>query len=101
MFIIISLNHILSIAVKKNDPFDAVVTKQYKENLRMFRKTAKHWTYIFATNHTDSESNTSAGQQCAEYESKIKSLMELSQIDEHEALVTLSSNNWDLESLKY
>ena len=32
-----------------------------------------------------------------EFEQKMRRLMEVMRIDEHKALVALSSNNWDLE----
>jgi len=68
------------------------VAKQYKENPEMFRQTARHWTYIYATNRSE---NFKPFTQ--EFDSKIKRLVEVMHIDEHKALVALSSNNWDLE----
>nr|CAD7568187.1 unnamed protein product [Timema californicum] len=35
-------------AAEPDDPQDAVVAKQFKESLDMFRQTAKHWTAIYA-----------------------------------------------------
>lgn len=69
-----------------------MVAKQYKENPELFRQTARLWTYIYANNRSES-----ARQQCAEFDAKIRRLMEVMHIDEHKALVALSSNNWDLE----
>jgi ubiquitin-conjugating enzyme (huntingtin interacting protein 2) len=60
----------------------------------MFRQTARHWTYVYATNR--SESNK---QIFKEFDSKIRRLIDIfdGHIDEHKAIVALSSNNWDLE----
>lgn len=45
--VLLSLQALLS-AAEPDDPQDAVVAKQYKENNEMFTLTAKHWTNIYA-----------------------------------------------------
>lgn len=45
--VLLSLQALLS-AAEPDDPQDAVVAKQYKEQPEMFRQTAKHWTSIYA-----------------------------------------------------
>ena len=35
-------------AAEPDDPQDAVVAKQYKENYEIYRKTANHWAQIYA-----------------------------------------------------
>lgn len=45
--VLLSLQALLS-AAEPDDPQDAVVAKQFKENLDMFQMTARHWTNIYA-----------------------------------------------------
>lgn len=45
--VLLSLQALLS-AAEPDDPQDAVVATQYKENYEMFKVTAKHWTTAYA-----------------------------------------------------
>lgn len=45
--VLLSLQALLS-AAEPDDPQDAVVAKQFKENSEMFQMTARHWTNIYA-----------------------------------------------------
>lgn len=45
--VLLSLQALMA-AAEPDDPQDAVVAKQYKENQEMFRLTAKHWTAKYA-----------------------------------------------------
>lgn len=45
--VLLSLQALMA-AAEPDDPQDAVVAKQYKENPDIFRKTAKHWSNIYA-----------------------------------------------------
>lgn len=45
--VLLSLQALLS-AAEPDDPQDAVVARQYKEQQKIFRQTAKHWTNIYA-----------------------------------------------------
>lgn len=45
--VLLSLQALLS-AAEPDDPQDAVVAKQFKENVEMFQSTAKHWTNVYA-----------------------------------------------------
>lgn len=45
--VLLSLQALLS-AAEPDDPQDAVVASQYKENYEMFALTAKHWTNAYA-----------------------------------------------------
>ena len=45
--VLLSLQALLA-AAEPDDPQDAVVAKQYKENPKIFHETAKHWTNIYA-----------------------------------------------------
>lgn len=45
--VLLSLQALLS-AAEPDDPQDAVVASQYKDNYEMFALTAKHWTNAYA-----------------------------------------------------
>ena len=45
--VLLSLQALMA-AAEPDDPQDAVVAKQFKENPETFRKTAKHWANIYA-----------------------------------------------------
>ena len=45
--VLLSLQALLA-AAEPDDPQDAVVAKQYKEHPDIFRKTAAHWSKIYA-----------------------------------------------------
>ena len=48
--VLLSLQALLA-AGEPDDPQDAVVAKQYKDNHEMFTMTAKHWTQAYAMSH--------------------------------------------------
>ncbi|XP_049812466.1 ubiquitin-conjugating enzyme E2-22 kDa isoform X2 [Schistocerca nitens] len=83
--VLLSLQALLA-AAEPDDPQDAVVAKQFKENQDMFRQTARHWTFIYAGGpHRNSD-----------FDLKIRRLTDMG-IEDHQARVALSSYNWDLE----
>ncbi|CAG2105070.1 unnamed protein product [Medioppia subpectinata] len=88
--VLLSLQALLA-AAEADDPQDAVVAKQYKENPELFRQTARHWTYMYASGRREDRGH------CQDFDAKIRRLQEVMRIDEHKALVALSSNNWELE----
>jgi len=45
--VLLSLQALLS-AAEPDDPQDAVVATQYKDNYEMFLLTARHWTNVYA-----------------------------------------------------
>ena len=45
--VLLSLQALLASA-EPDDPQDAVVARQYKETPDVFKKTARHWAYIYA-----------------------------------------------------
>jgi len=45
--VLLSLQALLS-AAEPDDPQDAVVAKQYKDEPEMFRRTARHWANTYA-----------------------------------------------------
>ncbi|XP_076326529.1 ubiquitin-conjugating enzyme E2-22 kDa-like [Tachypleus tridentatus] len=83
--VLLSLQALLS-AAEPDDPQDAIVARQFKENPDMFWLTAKHWSYTYA----------GASNSFPECDVKIKRLVDIG-VDEHRARVALSSYNWDLE----
>ncbi|CAG2116181.1 unnamed protein product [Medioppia subpectinata] len=89
--VLLSLQALLA-AAEADDPQDAVVAKQYKENPELFRQTARHWTYMYASGRRGEDRG-----HCQDFDAKIRRLQEVMRIDEHKALVALSSNNWELE----
>ncbi|XP_044754085.1 ubiquitin-conjugating enzyme E2-22 kDa [Coccinella septempunctata] len=83
--VLLSLQALLS-AAEPDDPQDAVVAKQYKENNEMFQMTARHWTNVYA-------GGPNANKECDE---KIRRLVDMG-VEEHQARVALSSYDWELE----
>lgn len=45
--VLLSLQALLA-AAEPDDPQDAVVAQQYKENNGIFQRTARHWTTVYA-----------------------------------------------------
>lgn len=83
--VLLSLQALLS-AAEPDDPQDAVVATQYKENYEMFKVTAKHWTTAYA----------SGPPQLPELEGKVKRLTDMG-VKDADARAVLSRYNWDLE----
>jgi ubiquitin-conjugating enzyme (huntingtin interacting protein 2) len=83
--VLLSLQALLS-AAEPDDPQDAVVAKQFKENIEMFQMTARHWTNVYA-------GGPHVNKEC---DDKIKRLVDMG-VEEHQARVALSSYNWDIE----
>ncbi|KAK2155165.1 hypothetical protein LSH36_247g03151 [Paralvinella palmiformis] len=83
--VLLSLQALLA-AAEPDDPQDAVVAKQYKENLEMFNTTARHWANVYA----------GATKREVECDSKIQQLKNMG-FEEHKARVALSTYNWNVE----
>ncbi|WAQ98714.1 UBCD4-like protein [Mya arenaria] len=83
--VLLSLQALLA-AAEPDDPQDAVVAKQYKENLPIFQQTARHWTSAYAGGPNKEK----------ELEQKVEQVKNMG-FDEHKARVALSSCNWDAE----
>lgn len=83
--VLLSLQALLA-AAEPDDPQDAVVAKQFKENPEMFKLTAKHWAQAYAGGPV----------KFPEFDHKIRRLADMG-VDEHRARVALSSCSWDLE----
>jgi len=56
--VLLSLQALLA-AAEPDDPQDAVVARQYKENNSIYRQTAKHWTNVYAKGKSNHRHNTS------------------------------------------
>ncbi|KAL4229756.1 ubiquitin-conjugating enzyme E2 K [Mactra antiquata] len=83
--VLLSLQALLA-AAEPDDPQDAVVAKQYKENRKTFTQTARHWTNVYANGpHRECELE------------KILEQAKNMGFDEHKARVALSSSDWNLE----
>ncbi|KAJ2954535.1 hypothetical protein O0L34_g2819 [Tuta absoluta] len=83
--VLLSIQALLS-AAEPNDPQDAVVAKQYRENQQLFNLTARHWTNVYAGGPTS----------IWEFNQKVQRLLDMG-IDEHEARVALSTYDWEIE----
>ncbi|XP_035433507.1 ubiquitin-conjugating enzyme E2-22 kDa [Spodoptera frugiperda] len=83
--VLLSIQALLS-AAEPNDPQDAVVAKQYREDIRLFNLTASHWTNVYAGGPT----------VIWEFNQKVQVLIEMG-IDEDQARVALSTFEWEIE----
>lgn len=83
--VLLSLQALLA-AAEPDDPQDAVVATQYKDNHEMFILTAKHWTNVYA-------GGPSAN---ADFDQKVQRLRDMG-IPEYDARAALSRHNWHLE----
>ncbi|XP_049296167.1 ubiquitin-conjugating enzyme E2-22 kDa isoform X2 [Anopheles funestus] len=83
--VLLSLQALLA-AAEPDDPQDAVVATQYKDNHEMFILTAKHWTNVYA------------GGPFAnmDFDQKVQRLRDMG-IPEYDARAALSRHNWHLE----
>ncbi|XP_074650534.1 ubiquitin-conjugating enzyme E2-22 kDa-like [Tubulanus polymorphus] len=83
--VLISLQALLA-APEPDDPQDAVVAKQYKDNYPAFVRTAKHWAHAYAQGPTVD----------TEFDEKINTIISMG-FKENDARVALSSNEWILQ----
>lgn len=83
--VLLSIQALLS-AAEPNDPQDAVVAKQYRDDPDLFRMTATHWTNIYAN----------GPRAVLECNSKVQLLMDMGFEEDH-ARVALSTFDWDIE----
>ncbi|XP_065310432.1 ubiquitin-conjugating enzyme E2-22 kDa isoform X2 [Dermacentor albipictus] len=83
--VLLSLQALLA-AAEPDDPQDAVVARQFKENPEMFKLTAQHWAQVYA----------GGPKHFPDFDTKIKRLLDMG-VEEHRARVALSSYSWDLE----
>lgn len=82
--VLLSLQALLA-AAEPDDPQDAVVARQYKENQDLFVRTAEYWTHVHAGGN---KSNS-------DFAEKVRHLRDMG-VNEMQALVALSSCNWEM-----
>ncbi|CAL4091586.1 unnamed protein product [Meganyctiphanes norvegica] len=83
--VLLSLQALLA-AAEPDDPQDAVVARQYKENYPLFQQTAQFWAHIHAGAHRDN----------SDFAVKVRRLQDMGVVQQ-QALVALSSCNWEME----
>lgn len=83
--VLLSLQALMA-AAEPDDPQDAVVAKQFKENPEMFSSTARHWTNVYA----------GGPSRNPDFDQKIQRLTDMG-VMSHDARVALSTYNWELE----
>ncbi|XP_072170829.1 ubiquitin-conjugating enzyme E2 K-like [Diadema setosum] len=83
--VLLSLQALLADA-EPDDPQDAVVAKQYKDDHEEYIKTARHWTSVYA----------GGSMRNGELETKVKTIVEMG-FEETCAREALSSSCWDIE----
>jgi len=83
--VLLSLQALLA-AAEPDDPQDAVVARQFKENPKLFKDTAMYWSHVHA----------GASKANSDFSHKVKCLQDMG-VGEHQALVALSSCNWDMD----
>nr|3E46_A Chain A, Ubiquitin-conjugating enzyme E2-25 kDa [Homo sapiens]3F92_A Chain A, Ubiquitin-conjugating enzyme E2 K [Homo sapiens] len=84
--VLLSLQALLA-AAEPDDPQDAVVANQYKQNPEMFKQTARLWAHVYA----------GAPVSSPEYTKKIENLCAAG-FDRNAVIVALSSKSWDVET---
>jgi ubiquitin-conjugating enzyme (huntingtin interacting protein 2) len=65
--VLLSLQALLA-AAEPDDPQDAVVATQYKNHHQIYKKTARHWTNVYAGSQVAAE---------PEFDSKVKQLVDM------------------------
>ncbi|XP_014261850.1 ubiquitin-conjugating enzyme E2-22 kDa isoform X2 [Cimex lectularius] len=83
--VLLSLQALMA-SPEPDDPQDAVVAKQYKENQDMFRVTARYWTSLYA-------GGPPADEECTKKMQRLKDMG----VESSKAVTALSSYDWDLE----
>lgn len=115
--VLLSLQTLLALP-EPSDPQDAVVARQCTENIELFKLTARYWTFIYAlpnknysalsrfkmtpsyAKFPNATPNTPFGK-FADFNSKVKKLVDIMNTDEFKSMHALSSHNWDVERATY
>lgn len=84
--VLLSIQALLS-AAEPDDPQDAVVAQQYKENPDIYRRTARHWAEVYAG------APPSYDKDC---EQKVTRLTSMG-FTRNQSLVALSTHSWNAE----
>ncbi|CAG5940418.1 unnamed protein product [Menidia menidia] len=87
--VLLSLQALLA-AAEPDDPQDAVVANQYKQNPEMFKQTARLWSHVYAD----------APVTSPDYTRKIDKLcaMGFDKVRANAVIAALSSKSWDVET---
>jgi len=83
--VLLSIQALLA-APEPDDPQDAVVARQYKDNLQIFKATAQHWATVYA----------GSNYKHPEFDTMLRQLKDMG-IEEGKARVALSSCAWDMQ----
>ncbi|MCP9258289.1 Ubiquitin-conjugating enzyme E2 K [Dirofilaria immitis] len=83
--VLLSIQALLTLP-EPNDPQDAVVAKQYMDNLQLYKRTARFWAQHYAK---------AEGKRDDEFWNKIDKLKDMG-VKQEEAISALSCNWWDL-----
>ena len=85
--VLLSIQALLS-AAEPDDPQDAVVAQQYKRDMKLYAKTAAHWSAAYA--------GAPKGAGWAEEQALLAQVMEMG-FGEAQARHALSSKDWNVE----
>jgi len=85
--VLLSIQALLS-AAEPDDPQDAVVAKQYKEDPKLFERTAAHWACAYAGAPPAKDSKEAE---------MIKQMMQMG-FDEQTCVTALSNKGWNIEA---
>ncbi|NXS01998.1 UBE2K enzyme, partial [Oxylabes madagascariensis] len=92
--VLLSLQALLA-AAEPDDPQDAVVANQYKQNPEMFKQTARLWAHVYAGAPVSSPEYTKKIENlCSHTENIIAFVFSL----QNAVIVALSSKSWDVET---
>lgn len=92
--ILLSLQSLLQ-NPEPNDPQDYVVASQYKSHHKLFWSTASYWTAVYASQ------DQKFRKSFVEFEEKLTKLQSLTKSfnpTQHQLIVALSANNWNITS---
>ena len=78
-----------------NDPQDAVVAKQFRENVDIFKTTARFWTQFYAIKEPIKE-----GNDLFSCEQKLRLVVDSCRVERTAALTVLSTCGWDVSAAK-
>lgn len=87
--VLLSIQALLQ-AAEPDDPQDAVVARQYKQDPEIYRMTAKHWAEVYA----GAPANTNSDSD--DISSKLQQLMNMG-ISAEDARIALSTHSWNVE----
>ncbi|XP_002168321.2 ubiquitin-conjugating enzyme E2-22 kDa [Hydra vulgaris] len=84
--VLLSIQSLLA-SPEPDDPQDAVVAQQYKEQHEVFLKTAKHWTITYANGSNELDNDC---------QMKLQQLLDMG-FDKESSMIALSTHGWLIE----